>query len=266
MIAAKQRLTVLAMSSQVVRGSVGLSVIVPALQRLGHEAWPLPTILLSNHPGHPHATGVATPPERMLAMVEALHRNGWLGEIDALLTGYLPTAAHVEAAAAIVTRVRDATQRATPYLCDPVLGDDPKGLYIQSEAAAAIRDRLLPLADILTPNRFELSWLSGHEVRNEADAVVAARRLDVRCVVATSVPGPPTQLINVETWPTVSYAAPTDLLPRVPHGTGDLFSALYLAASVPSSAPKLALYSATEGVAAAIATSRDRDELTTHAV
>ena len=81
---------VLAVSSQVVRGHVGLSAAVPALQRLGHEVWPVPTIVLSNHPGHPHAAGTEIEPGVLDAMLDALDRNGWLGEVDAVLTGYLP--------------------------------------------------------------------------------------------------------------------------------------------------------------------------------
>src|SRR5688572_27846842 len=63
---------VLALSSQVARGHVGLSAVVPALQRLGHEVWPLPTILLSNHPGHAHAAGLRVDPAALEEMVDAL--------------------------------------------------------------------------------------------------------------------------------------------------------------------------------------------------
>src|SRR5690606_40517447 len=87
---------ILALSSQVARGHVGLSAIVPALQRLGHEVWPLPTILLSNHPGHAHAAGIHVEPAVLEEMIDALERNGWLGEIEAVITGYLPTAEHVQ--------------------------------------------------------------------------------------------------------------------------------------------------------------------------
>ena len=132
---------VLAISSQVARGHVGLSATALALERLGHEVWRLPTILLSNHPGHPRTAAVATPPDKLAAMIDALGANGWLEEVDAVLTGYLPSAAHVAVAAEAVTRVRARAARAVVYVCDPVLGDDPKGLYIAVEAAAAIRER-----------------------------------------------------------------------------------------------------------------------------
>jgi pyridoxine kinase len=280
MDAHENRRTILAISSQVVRGSVGLSVIVPTLQKLGRDVWPIPTIVLSNHPGHRHAAGVATPPERILAIVDALDQNGWLSDIDAIITGYLPSVAHVEAAAQIVQRVRDARKNSDTqapreplrYLCDPVLGDDPKGLYLAVDAATAIRDQLLPMADIATPNRFELSWLSGHPVQGEGDATIAARSLGVGCVVTTSVPGAPSArlnvetLLNVETWRTVSHSVSTERLPNVPHGTGDLFSAAFLAMSITQlepipPQPMRALQAATDLVARAIIASQGRDEL-----
>ncbi len=89
---------VLAISSQVARGHVGLSAIVPALQALGHEVIALPTILLSNHPGHPRFAGERIAPDLLMRMLDALEFNRWLGEIDAVLTGYLPSAAHVAVA------------------------------------------------------------------------------------------------------------------------------------------------------------------------
>jgi pyridoxine kinase len=250
---------ILALSSQVVRGSVGLSAIVPALRHLGHDVWPMPTIVLSNHPGHPHAAGVQTPPDRMAAMADALERNGWLGEIDAIMTGYMPTAAHVQAAAAIVTRVRQT--QPVYYLCDPVLGDDPKGLYIAKDAAAAIRDQLLPLADLITPNRFELSWLSGVEVQTADDAMRAARVLQARQTVATSIVAAGNTLANVWVTRSTVDSATVPRRSQVPNGTGDLLSAWLLACHLNGADHRTALREATSGVAAAIDASQGRDEL-----
>ena len=81
---------VLAISSQVARGHVGLGAVVPVLQALGHDVIALPTVLLSNHPGHAHAAGECVGPDQLRRMLDALGANGWLGEIDAVLTGYLP--------------------------------------------------------------------------------------------------------------------------------------------------------------------------------
>jgi len=176
---------ILAVSSQVVRGHIGLSAIVPALQALGHEVWPLPTIVLSNHPGHRNAAGVRTPVDRLDAMLDALSANGWLGEIDAVLTGYLPSAEHAAFAVRAIERVRQIGSEAI-VLVDPVLGDEPKGLYIDPAAAAAIRDTLLPLADVTTPNRFELGWLTGRALGTLDEVKAAAMALGRPSVAVTS--------------------------------------------------------------------------------
>ena len=161
---------ILAISSQVARGAVGLSIIVPALQALGHEVIGLPTVVLSNHPGHAHVAGTRIEAAVLHKMLDALAANGWLQGVDGVLSGYLPTIAHVAFAGEAVARVRAGNMGLKAnYLCDPVLGDDPHGLYIDEAAAKAIRDRLIPIADIATPNRFEQSFLvSGAASSNQA--------------------------------------------------------------------------------------------------
>jgi pyridoxine kinase len=218
---------ILAISSQVAHGSVGLSVMVPALQALGHEVIALPTVLLSNHPGHVQVAGMRVPPTTLTAMVAALGANGWLDGVDAVLSGYLPTPEHVAFVAATVAELR-ALRPGMPYLCDPVIGDWPKGVYIDLGAAAAIRDQLLPLASVLTPNAFELGWLTGQPVDSVAAAGAACRLLPgTALVVATSVPVGAERMANVvadcaRVIGTIEVARRTD----VPHGTGDLLAAL----------------------------------------
>lgn len=250
---------ILALSSQVARGHVGLSAIVPALQRLGHEVWPLPTILLSNHPGHPHAAGMHVEPAVLEEMVDALERNGWLGEIEAVITGYLPTAEHVHLASAIVRRLRSA--QSIHCLCDPVLGDEPKGLYIDPNAAAAIRDVLLPLADVITPNRFELQWLTGVSTQSLEDAVRASAALKNAAVVVTSAFRQEDKLENLLIEGGRAQSCSVPFRKVVPHGTGDFFSALMLGHFLNGASFAVAMAKAAAGVEHAIAASAGRNEL-----
>ena len=162
---------VLSISSQVVWGPVGNSAAVPALQAKGHEVLALPTITLSNHPGHGAPAGFRTQAEDMARMFAALEALGALSNLDAMLTGYFVSVGQVEEVAGLLGRV------AVPFLLvDPVMGDHGR-LYIPQEVAEAIRAHLVPRASCLTPNAFELSWLSGHEVTDEASAIAAARAL-----------------------------------------------------------------------------------------
>jgi pyridoxine kinase len=217
--------TVAALSSFVARGAVGLRAIVPALERMGHEVVALPTIVLSNHPRHVQCAGNPVAPAVLADMVAALDTNGWLAEVDAVLTGYLPSVAHVAAAVDLIARVRTHRPQ-TLVVCDPVFGDDPGGLFLGDEVAAAVRDRLLPLADVMKPNRFELSYLSGRPVTSPDDAVSAARSLARPVVLASSIPRGDRALANVIV--TAGRAA-CDTVEReegVPRGTGDLLGAL----------------------------------------
>ena len=217
--------SILAMSSQVARGSVGLSAIVPALQSLGHSVIALPTVLLSNHPGHRNFAGGPIEVARLERMFDAIAANGWLADVGVILTGYLPSAEHVSFAATVVERIRRVRDDLR-YICDPVLGDDPKGLYINQSAATAVRDRLLPLADIVMPNRFELAWLGGAPVADPPAAVAVARGLPSRAVIATSIPSSSEGLLTMEIDATSVHAFEVARRASVPNGTGDLLSGL----------------------------------------
>ncbi|MBB5222713.1 pyridoxine kinase [Amaricoccus macauensis] len=217
---------ILVLSSWTSAGHVGLSAAVPALQALGHVPLQLPTIVLSNEPGFAHTAGDRIPPEQLAAMIDALEGNGWLSGLDALLTGYLPSAAHVEIAVGLVARIRRLSPAAR-VVVDPILGDTAEGLYLDPVAAAGVRDRLVPLADILTPNGFELGWLSGQGIATLAEAVAAARDLGARVLVTTPPLTDAAGVLDVGPGAPVLYETPQ--FRDVPHGVGDVFSALIAA-------------------------------------
>lgn len=259
---------ILAISSQVARGHVGLSVVVPALQALGHEVIALPTIVLSNHPGYPQTAGQTIDPVRLRDMLDAVAANGWLQGIDGVLTGYLPSAAHVRFAADAVTTVRtcgrkpQADGRHPLYLCDPVIGDHPKGLYIDPAAADAVREMLLPVADLTTPNHFELGWLAGARAGDGASPQDLLRALGHPFIVATSMPDvEPSRIRNILCRGTAMAATSIGVRPQTPHGTGDLFAAVLLAVLVEGGAPDAALSKATVAVDRVLAASTDCDML-----
>lgn len=228
---------VLILSSWVAHGHVGLSAAAPALQALGHGVTGLPTVMLSNHPGWPHVSGKAVDCACLQGMIDALDANGWLAEVDTVLTGYLPTEDHVRLASGLIDRLR-RSQGSTRLVVDPVLGDDPKGLYLPEAVAVALRDSLMPRADVLTPNLFELGWLSGQPVSTLAEARRAAETLAGQAgdVLVTSPPlgDGETGLLavtanTVRLWRTARFDA-------IPNGTGDLFAALIAAGLAPGAA------------------------------
>jgi pyridoxine kinase len=231
---------ILILSSWVAHGHVGLCAAAPVLQALGHSVTQLPTVQLSNHPGWPRVAGRRVPVEELGAMTDALAANGWLGQADALLTGYLPSPAHVAFAAELVARMRAAAPDLR-VVVDPVLGDSPKGLYIAADAAEAVRATLLPRADVLTPNAFELGWLTGRETGTLAEAFAAAAALrDMAGGAEVLVTSPPlsaeTGLLALDGAGARLYRAPREDAAQVPNGPGDVLSALIAGGVSPGAA------------------------------
>jgi pyridoxine kinase len=234
----------LCISSWVAWGSVGNAIVAPALAALGVSPVAVPTVVLSNHPGLGAPAGQPTGDGELAAMLDRLTDSAALDRCRGVLTGYFVSPAQVAAAAAAVRRLKQRDPSIL-YLCDPVLGDDG-GLYVPDAVATAIRDLLLPLADVATPNRFELSWLAGRDVTNRDAAVRAAQGLGCAETVATSVPEPGDRLGLARVTAMAAEVIAWERRDRVPHGTGDLFAALYLAGRIrgPGGGPAFALAAA----------------------
>jgi pyridoxine kinase len=250
---------VLSIQSEVVRGHVGNSAARFALQRVGVDVWAVPTVLLSNHPGHGKVRGETMPAQRIDDLVAGLEAHGWLARCDAVLSGYLGAPEQARAVADAVRRVKAANGRAL-YLCDPVFGDDD-GAYARAGVAEAMARDLLPLADIVTPNRFELSSLTSKRIADAGDAVAAARTLGVAEVVVTSVQFPAGQIGTVVVTRDGAWVTSSARLDAVPHGSGDLFAALYLAARVRGEGVAGALERASSAVDFILRASVGADEL-----
>ncbi len=143
------------------------------------------------------------------------------------MTGYFRSSKQVEVLARTISLLKDQNKNIT-YLCDPVIGDDHTGLYVDEAIALAIKDQLLPLADIITPNRFELAWLSRLDVENVADAEYAARCLTSKAVLASSIPASDGKIGTAYIDADDSLVVETRKRPSMPHGTGDLLSGLFI--------------------------------------
>ncbi len=181
-------------------------------------------------------------------------------DVDGVLTGYLPSTAHVDFAVSLVERVRHLRDDVR-YFCDPVLGDDPEGLYVGQETAEAVRDELLALANTATPNRFELAWLSDTPVDDVSSAIGASRALPVPITLATSIPAESEALANILIGQDSAMQCAVARHAAVPHGTGDLFAALFAGYCLKGRSEEESLAGATAAVACVIEASLGRDEL-----
>lgn len=176
--------------SRVSRGHVGNSALVPALQALGRDVWPVDTVVLSNHPGHPMVAGRRVPGHEIQALTDTLIDLGGARDLHAVMTGYMGSVETGGAALAAVDRIKRMSPE-TLYICDPILGDRDEGLYVDDGLVAFFRGQALPRANLALPNAFELELLSGDRVDDVASAVAAAHALRMRgtsAVVVTSVP------------------------------------------------------------------------------
>jgi len=223
--------TVLSVQSWVACGTVGNTAALFPLQRLGCETWSLNTVAFSNHTGHERWRGDTVPASDIAALFEGISELGVLARCDAVLSGYLGEAETGPVLLDIVARVKAANRRAL-YCCDPVMGDVGLGYYVRAGIPEFFRDRALALADIVTPNRFELEWLSGGSVRNLADAREAAavlRQSGPAIVLATSLDADADRVAALAAGPDGVWAAETPRLAIEATGCGDAVAALFLA-------------------------------------
>jgi pyridoxine kinase len=249
-------------SSHVVRGSVGNRAAVFALEALGHPVWALPTIVLPWHPGHGPATRLRFADDDFDSAVDDLIRAPWLGEVSAILTGYFGSPRQPAAVERLVRAAKERNPQLT-YVCDPVMGD-LGGLYIPVETASAIREHLIPIADIATPNRYELQWLAGGELSSNQQIIDAALSLGPkRMLVTSAVPMMAGGTGNLLLSGRSALLAEHRLIDNPPNGLGDLLAAVFLARLLDGVDEETALRTATASVFEILARTAKRggDEL-----
>jgi pyridoxine kinase len=225
---------ILSIQSSVAYGHVGNSAAVFPLQRLGHEVWPVLTVHFSNHTGYGAWRGPLLAPEDVREVIAGIEDRGVLGEADAVLSGYQGDPAVGAVILDAVAKVKGLNPDAV-YCCDPVMGDVGRGMFVRPGIPEFMRDTVVPQADIVTPNHFELDFLAGRTTTTLdeiLDAVDDVRARGPRDVLVTSVlhgDVPDGRLDVVAVSDEGAWAVETPLLPITPNGCGDVTAALYLA-------------------------------------
>ncbi len=231
-------MAIVSISSRISRGYIGNTASAFAARRLGVDVWEVPTVMWAHHPGHGKPAGAITSAADLTAMLTAFERPEWRRSIDLVMTGYFRDAAQVNAAADFIKRLQDARQQ-FQVLVDPVCGD-AGGVYVAEEVVTAMRNVLLPLADTITPNRFELDILTGDVSPDNTALVHAARSLGADNVVVTTAFPETLGIGNLLVERKAAILHETQAFPEPPHGTGDLFAGVF-AARILKSSPKDAL-------------------------
>ena len=237
----------LILSSHVAGSRVGGMAQALALAPFGIDPVVAPTVLFGRHPGWGAPGGGAVDTATFAGVLDGIEANGLLALADLVIAGYFAFAGQVEVAAAAIDRVRDQASGAI-VLVDPIMGDEGAGLYVKPDVAEAITELLAPRADWLTPNAWELNRLTGLPVGSPAEAVAAARSLG-RNVLATSIPCADGQIGMVCATAEAAYLYSHRRLAQVPHGTGDLVTAVLAAGLLKGGEP----FAAAERAARAVA-------------
>jgi pyridoxine kinase len=225
---------VISIQSQVVFGHVGNSAALFPMQAAGLEVAAIPTVVFSNTPDYPTQRGRALPPEFFADLLLGACERGLPERADFIITGYIGSLDVALMVADFVAEAKAINPRLV-YLCDPVMGDAEPGLYVPKAIAEVLRDRLLPMADIATPNPFELGWLTGRNIATLTDLQAARTHLRMApgahliatgCALDDSPTGHIESVILDADGPS---RHPVEHLPVALPGTGDLFSGLVVA-------------------------------------
>src|SRR4051812_10792548 len=224
----------LSIQSSVAFGHVGNSAAVFPLQRLGIEAWAVNTVHFSNHTGYGEWRGPLLSADDLREGIRGVEERGALERVAAGLGGYQGAREGGPGILAPPARGKEIHPDAV-YCCDPVMGDVGRGMFVRPGIPEFMRDSVVPVADVITPNHFELDFLSGRETRTVVEVLEAAdavRATGPRTVLVTSVLTDETPDGSVDVVAVTdegAWSSRTPLLPITPNGCGDVTAAVFLA-------------------------------------
>lgn len=226
--------TILSIQSSVAYGHVGNSAATFPLMRLGVDVWPVLTVHFSNHTGYGAWRGPLLAASDVGEVIAGIDERGVLGQVDAVLSGYQGG----EAVGAEILKAVALVKLRNPeaiYCCDPVMGDVGRGFYVRPGIPEFMRDQVIPAAQIVTPNQFELDFLTGRETHTLAEVLDAAHALraagpEVALVTSVEAAGTdPDTLTMLVVTGQGAWQVVTPRLERMFTGSGDITAALFLA-------------------------------------
>ncbi|MBL3687174.1 pyridoxal kinase PdxY [Leucobacter zeae] len=227
-------MSILSIQSSVSYGHVGNSAAVFPLQRIGIEVMPVYTVCFSNHTGYGAWRGPMLSGSDVTDIVMGIEERGGLDDVDVVLSGYQGGDSIGDAILDAVARVKRRNPDAI-YACDPVLGNAKSGCHVAPEVQNLIRDRIVPSADLITPNQFELGFITGtapDTLETTLESIDAAMALGPSTVLVTSVERPDAPSDTIEMLAATAEGAwivQTPKLPLKANGSGDVTAALFTA-------------------------------------
>ena len=225
---------ILSIQSAVAYGHVGNSAAVFPLQRIGVEVMPVYTVNFSNHTGYGAWRGPMISPDDVRDVITGIEERGAFPDVDVVLSGYQGGDGIADVILDAVARVKAANPSAI-YACDPVMGNAKSGCFVAPAIPILLRDRVVPAADLITPNQFELGYLTDTEpdtLESTLASVDVIRASGPRVVLVTSVERPDREEGTIEMLAVDDAGAwivQTPLLPLKANGSGDVTAALFTA-------------------------------------
>ena len=260
---------VLSIQSHVAYGHVGNSAAVFPLQRLGHEVWPVLTVNFSNHTGYGAWRGPLIAAEDVAAVITGIGERGAFETCDAVLSGYQGSPEIADVIADAVAQVKAANPDAT-YTCDPVMGNATSGCFVNPAIPPKYRSTVIPVADVLTPNQFELGFITDRDglsgpssLEDILSAVDEVRGLGPSTVLVTSVDREGADDDVIEMLAVTAESAWLVTTPRLPmkaNGSGDITAALFTAHLRTTGSPADALARTASSVFAVLKETLDSGE------
>jgi pyridoxine kinase len=225
---------ILSIQSLVAYGHAGNSAALFPLQRLGRVVWPVMTVHFSNHTGYGDWRGPLLTAQDVADVIAGVEDRGAFASCEAVLSGYQGAEDVGAVVLDAVARVKAASPEAV-YCCDPVMGDVGRGMFVRPGIPEFMRDRVVPAADVVTPNHFELDFLAGTTTTTLDGLLEAADRVrasgpSVVLVTSTILEDTPDDALDmVAVSADGAWRTRTPRLTVSPPGAGDLTAAVFLA-------------------------------------
>ncbi|WP_192022203.1 pyridoxal kinase PdxY [Shewanella sp. WPAGA9] len=167
---------IISIQSHVVFGHAGNSSAVFPLQRMGMEVWPIHTVQFSNHTQYSQGwKGRAFSADDINQLVTGIDNIGKIADCQAVLSGYQGSAEQCQAIINTVNTVKQQNPTAL-YVCDPVMGDPEKGCILADGITEQLINEVMPIADVIVPNQFELTQFTKMEINNLEQAKAACQK------------------------------------------------------------------------------------------
>ena len=226
-------MSILSIQSHVVYGHVGNAAAAFVLQRMGMDVWPLNTVQFSNHTGYADWEGHVLSADQVQALLQGIERRGLFARCEAVLSGYLGAPSLGDAVLEAVAMAKAANKKSI-WCCDPVMGDVGRGFFVAPAIAEFFKKRAVTQADLITPNLFELEYMTDIRISDLESLRLALHLLHSKgpqliCLTSASLADTPSQALDMvlsckgEIW---RLRLPH--LPLSPNGAGDVAACLVL--------------------------------------